>query len=967
MRPLQLTLTGFLGIRSGLNRESVTLDFRQYRGLIAFIGDNGKGKSTILSNMHPYRLMPDRVKKFSPKAFSFYHETYGKSARKEFIFEIDGEEYQSLVLIDADRKKQEAYLYRRDSTGIWQPYAHTDDGKLDVYDEAVEALCGTPRMFFTSVMRSQKAPALSSYTRAEMMDIFSELIDLEDNKDKKNTAGDVIDALLGKRSTLVSEKDRLEIVVKDENLKVADKVKADERLAAIARELSDLDEQLKTAEVSLKQLEIKESIQGDVLKRQQKLAEDISGKEKQVVELQFSIKERSEAGTKKYNDKLQARQTAEKKLPDIAAEVASTEERLKINETSLKELEIKESLQADAEKRRTKLSEDISGKEKQKAETLKSIAEKKTYFNQRFKDKTRQQEATAALANKAADLQQKAADEVLKTASATTLRNQIQEIEAQLSSYSAQLREIGTNETLMKETEAALQKLHLSGKHAFATAQIALKTAQESAKKLDEANCVFPDKASACKFVKAAAIDKEALPALEEALKKAQEPDPQEKVLEAEISRLTVAISTKPSIVKQEQEAAALKEAQGKELAAIEKTLESLRHDLKDLSKVEEAKASLVLLDKEIADILIEGKTAIADLEKQVAQVGTEIEAFQTDLKGIEVDETLPVEIKRLRESVEGNKLFLENLRKEEAALKVEIASLADIDSILKENAVAVTDLEKQVAQLGTEIAALQAELKGIEVDETLPAEIKRFKESVEAVKAAVELLRKEDANLRVTVGSLTEGIKQIEVSHQRISVLAIEIGNLEKDILDWQVHEKAMEGIITLEIDDAGPTVSGITNDILLSCYGPRFSVSIKTQDAKASGDAMKEVFDIVVFDGERDEKKSLSVTSGGEETWLDDSITRGISLFNASRGGKRYHALFSDEKDGRLTEKKRKEYMAVKRKVLGLGGFDVEYFISHSRDIQEMADAVIDLNEFVADSAEKKHFVEERQGVLV
>jgi exonuclease SbcC len=77
---------------------------------------------------------------------------------------------------------------------------------------------------------------------------------------------------------------------------------------------------------------------------------------------------------------------------------------------------------------------------------------------------------------------------------------------------------------------------------------------------------------------------------------------------------------------------------------------------------------------------------------------------------------------------------------------------------------------------------------------------------------------------------------------------------------------------------------------------------------------------------------------------------ITRGISLFNASRGGVSYQFLFSDEKDGRLTDERKKEFMAVKRRVLELGGFTGEYFISHTREIQEMADTAIDLEEFVA-----------------
>jgi Fe-S cluster assembly ATP-binding protein len=50
MRPLGLTLEGFLGVRDGMRRESVTLDLESLpTGLIALTGPNGAGKSTLSS------------------------------------------------------------------------------------------------------------------------------------------------------------------------------------------------------------------------------------------------------------------------------------------------------------------------------------------------------------------------------------------------------------------------------------------------------------------------------------------------------------------------------------------------------------------------------------------------------------------------------------------------------------------------------------------------------------------------------------------------------------------------------------------------------------------------------------------------------------------------------------------------------------------------------------------------------
>jgi exonuclease SbcC len=56
MSPLSLTLKGFRGIRDGLGMDVLTLDLERLAGdaeLVALAGANGRGKSTILDNLHP--------------------------------------------------------------------------------------------------------------------------------------------------------------------------------------------------------------------------------------------------------------------------------------------------------------------------------------------------------------------------------------------------------------------------------------------------------------------------------------------------------------------------------------------------------------------------------------------------------------------------------------------------------------------------------------------------------------------------------------------------------------------------------------------------------------------------------------------------------------------------------------------------------------------------------------------------
>ena len=206
-----LRLKGFKGLRAGVGVAEVVVDFTKLpeSGLIAIVGGNGMGKTTILDNCHPYRLMPYKLRKaagWSPAAFSFYDQCYGEAV-KELVFEMAGTLYKSVLLIDADRRKQEAYLYREFTDG-WQP---VNDGKTRTYDEAVETLCGSPSLFFTSVFRAQGARNLSDYTRGDIMAVVAELLNIDHIREQGEKARKVAGLLLADVDALTRDRANVEL------------------------------------------------------------------------------------------------------------------------------------------------------------------------------------------------------------------------------------------------------------------------------------------------------------------------------------------------------------------------------------------------------------------------------------------------------------------------------------------------------------------------------------------------------------------------------------------------------------------------------------------------------------------------------------------------------------------------------------------------------------------------------------
>jgi len=159
MQPLSLTLKGFRGIRDGLGRDVLTLDFERLADgaeLVAIVGANGRGKTTVMDNLHPYLTMPSRAALAGPGGFSYYDHVCLPENEKDLIWAHDGRSYRSQVVIRVNgRRKTEAFLFVLADDGAWRPVALEDgtvsDGKVDTYLRCVEAICGSADTFFTAI------------------------------------------------------------------------------------------------------------------------------------------------------------------------------------------------------------------------------------------------------------------------------------------------------------------------------------------------------------------------------------------------------------------------------------------------------------------------------------------------------------------------------------------------------------------------------------------------------------------------------------------------------------------------------------------------------------------------------------------------------------------------------------------------------------------------------------------------
>lgn len=729
MRPLFLKLKGFKGIRSGSGKDELELDISEWKGLVAVTGPNGSGKTTVLDNLHPYRVMPYRAGSYSPKAFSFYNECYGSDASKELVFELNGSMYRSLVLIDAGRKKQEAYLYEQAENG-WKALC---DGKTDNYDKSVEELIGSPQLFFTSVFRCQDAARLSDYTKGEIKDIYVELLGIESLKAQSQRAKEKKEALVKEADWLRREKERLAAIL-DEGKKAEAEAK---RLDGLSRELTNalsrLDEETGDKQAELRRIETQAALDAKALEERSALEQRARGVREKIG---------------RVKDTLSSAQLVKNASADV----------------------------------------------------------------RRYQYRVEQ------------------------------LRKELAALDAALAGFQEREHACREAEKKLLMLRKSLDELRIMKKHSEDVSARDLRLAKETSELLGKVPCES-EYHKRCPLLINAVKAQESIPAIMARLQASGETPRRENELQREINLLEPQVLILPELQLRMKEAVSKRQSISKELAETE----AQGRKAGDLAKH--------LPEVEFAESIYPG--------------------LMSELKGLEA---------ALESFGTGERPF----EKVNGAEK----ELGHLKSKRQEYMGQLTEVKKQLGGVEQKLAdgdAAEKELKEIE-------------------------------------GRL-EGLSE--------------------DISEWALLEKAFgnDGIVALEIDDAGPAISAAANDLLSSCFGTRFSVRIDTQAAKADGKGLKETFDITVYDALRDESKSLRTMSGGEKVWIEEAITRAISLYNARRSGRRYQALFTDEKDGALDFKRKKEFIAMKKRVLDLGGYETEFFISHSPDAQEVADSRIQL----------------------
>jgi exonuclease SbcC len=246
---VSVRLRGAIGIKKGIHRDEISIDFDNYAdGLVALTGANGRGKTTLIENCHPYPQLLTRKGKLQDHFFL-------KESLREVIYRNrveGGKLVKFLIQIDGQNKSGSCKYFVFDSSGYpaltsdydWIPRPGVD-GNLKPYEEALSSIFGPMELYLRTAFITQRPtknlPDLTDATAGEKKSLFVALAGIDYLQSFADTAAEKVKLETAKTH---------DAEIKMQVLQGAINKKPQEEKALKESETTQMDKQAELAEVT---------------------------------------------------------------------------------------------------------------------------------------------------------------------------------------------------------------------------------------------------------------------------------------------------------------------------------------------------------------------------------------------------------------------------------------------------------------------------------------------------------------------------------------------------------------------------------------------------------------------------------------------------------------------------------------------------------------------------------------------
>lgn len=282
----------------------------------------------------------------------------------------------------------------------------------------------------------------------------------------------------------------------------------------------------------------------------------------------------------------------------------------------------------------------------------------------------------------------------------------------------------------------------------------------------------------------------------------------------------------------------------------------------------------------------------------------------------------------------------------EDAAL-----ALSNAQERLAENEERLREVE-HAAVYRDELAAATAELAKAQEDfeqarayhESLPTPVDPGPEPA-VVAGAIKLQEAKSQYERVVVDveRAKQAVVQAQAWVERARELQSSLDAARATLDEWQflAHGLGAQGLQAALIDAAGPELTATVNDLLHSCYGPRWTAAIKMSPVGSK----REDCELLIHDQKSGRTIKAARLSGGQSVLIGEAVSLALSLIASRRVGQR--VLVRDESEAGLDEEHRPAYMAMLRRGAELVGATHVLLVTHQKELIDLADSRLVVSE--------------------
>jgi DNA repair protein SbcC/Rad50 len=189
---VSLRLKGAIGIMKGIKKEGIEINFDDIPdGVIALTGDNGKGKTTLIENCHPYPQLLTRtgtlqnhfMLKDSYREVVYRNRQFG--TMRKFLIQIDGKNKSGSC---------KYFIFSKGAESADWTALPGVDGNLKQYEEVLASTFGSIDLFqrtaFITQKSTKKLPDITDATAGEKKALFVALAGIDYLQNFADTANE---------------------------------------------------------------------------------------------------------------------------------------------------------------------------------------------------------------------------------------------------------------------------------------------------------------------------------------------------------------------------------------------------------------------------------------------------------------------------------------------------------------------------------------------------------------------------------------------------------------------------------------------------------------------------------------------------------------------------------------------------------------------------------------------------------